>query len=57
MTQKRRTSALEKEQVRRELYVLLSEGLNKAGDDDSSLFGSEGLYYGEAVCERAGLYY
>ena len=57
MTQKRRTSALEKEQVRRELYVLLSEGLNIDGDDDSSLFGSEVLYYGEAVCERAGLYY
>lgn len=57
MTQKGRSSKLEKDELRHELYVLLSEGNNKDGESKCSLIGSEVLYYGDTTCERAGLYY
>ncbi len=57
MTQHKTKSTLEKERLQRELYLLLSEGLSKDGEDDRSLYGSEVLYYGDVICERTGLYY
>lgn len=57
MTQKGRTSKLEKDELRQQLYVLLSEGNNKDGEGKYSPIGSEVLYYGDTACERAGLYY
>lgn len=58
MTQKVTLSPAEKEQARQELCVLLSEGLNEDGEkNNSSLFGSENLHYGNILCERVGLYY
>jgi len=57
MTQKGRTSKLEKDELRQQLYVLLSEGNNKDGEGKCSPIGSEVLYYGDTACERAGLYY
>lgn len=57
MTQKGRTSKLEKDELRQQLYVLLSEGNNKDGEGKCNPIGSEVLYYGDTACERAGLYY
>ena len=57
MSQKGRTSTREKDNLRVELYKLLSEGVNKDGEGNSNLIGRDVMYYGDAICEREGLYY
>lgn len=57
MTQKGRTSKLEKDELRQKLCVLLIEGINKDGESKNSPFGSEVLHYEDTACERVGLYY
>lgn len=57
MTQKGGASKMEKDDLRQQLCLLLSESNNKDGDGKNSLLGSEVLFYGDTTCERAGLYY
>lgn len=48
---------VEKDKLRRELYTLLSQGRNKDGESNHSLFEQEVLSCGDIFCERGGLYY
>lgn len=59
MTQKGRTSKLEQDdrELRKKLYNLLCEGINKDGESIYSPNGSEVLLSDNAACERVGLYY
>ena len=57
MTQKDGAPNGKKDDLRKQLCLLLSESNNKDGDGKNSLLGSEVLFYGDTTCERAGLYY
>lgn len=48
---------LEKEELRCELYSLLSQGVKQDGESNNNLMECDVLSYGGTVCERTGLYY
>lgn len=57
MTQKDGAPNGKKDDLRKQLCLLLSESNNKDGDGKNSLLGSEVLFFSDTTCERAGLYY
>ena len=48
---------LEKEELRCELYSLLSQTVKQDGESNRNLMAYDVLSYGGTVCERDGLYY
>lgn len=57
MSQEVGTLAGEQDNLRVELYKLLSEGINKDGEGNSNLIGREIFHFSDISCERTGLYY
>ena len=57
MTQKDGAPNGKKDDLRKQLCLLLSESNNKDGDGKNSLLGSEVLFFSDTTCEGAGLYY
>ncbi|MBQ1393386.1 MAG: hypothetical protein IIY81_07615 [Lachnospiraceae bacterium] len=55
MIQKGTATCEEKDKLRQELFILLSEGIDK--DGKSNPMGMEVLYCNNPACERTGLYY
>ena len=57
MVQKGMQTCKEKDKLRHELFILLSEGIDKEGEGKNNLNGSDVLYFNNTAGERTGLYY
>ena len=57
MAQQGLVQNMEQDKLRRELFKLLSQGVNKEGDGECNLIQHEMVSFGDATCERVGLYY